>query len=84
MSGSASIQSANTWMDLLLRQSYPAQQVGIARVGTQGVELEIDLQTQQIGVTLLIGSVEPFECLIFVSQIGIECGIFAASGRFVS
>jgi len=29
---------------------------------------------QQVGVTLLISSAEPFECLIFVSQIGIECG----------
>jgi hypothetical protein len=59
-------------MSLLLRRSHQAQQVSVARVGTQGVEQKVSLQTRQQPITLLISGVEPPESLIFISQVGIQ------------
>src|SRR5215469_11890842 len=55
-----------------LRQPHLAYQFSKARVGTQGVELEESLQTQQQAIALLICGVKPLEGLIFVSQVGVE------------
>src|ERR1700738_3284800 len=71
MSASASFQRRQTGNELL-RQPDFAHQLSKPRVGVQGVELEISLQTQQIEIALLIGSVEPFEGPIFVVQLGVE------------
>src|SRR5215510_9992594 len=59
-------------MDSLLRQPHLPHQLSKAWIGTQGVKQEISLQTQHPHISLPIGDVEPPECLIFVSQIGME------------
>src|SRR5438094_3555862 len=62
----------------LLRQPHPPHQLSKLRIGTQRVEQEIGFQTDQVEIALLISSVEPFESLIFVSQVGIELSNFVS------
>src|SRR5437868_4684674 len=62
----------------LLRQPHFAHQLSKSRIGTQRVEQEIGFQTDQVEIALLISSVEPFESLIFVSQVGIELSNFVS------
>src|ERR1700693_2248807 len=71
MSGSASFQRVReTRGASLLRQPHLPHQLSVSWIGTQGVEEEIGLQTQQQPIALLIRSIEPLEGPLFVSQIG--------------
>ena len=48
-----------------------ANQFGEARVGTDVVESRRNIQTDQQAVVLAIGSIEPFERLVSISDVGI-------------
>src|ERR1700686_262938 len=56
----------------LLRESHFPHQLSKTRVGTYRIELVASFQAFQIRVTLLIGSVQPSESLIFFSQFAIK------------
>src|SRR5271166_575556 len=44
------------------------------RIGTQRVELERSVQSDQAPIVFSIGDVEPLKSLLFVSQVGVEAG----------
>src|SRR5438094_786542 len=71
-------ECGKTAMELLLRQANLPHQLSKSRIGTQRVEQEIGVQTDQVEIALLISSGEPFESLIFVSQVGIELSNFVS------
>ncbi len=58
----------------LLGQTDFAHQFGKAWIGTQRVELEVGVQTNQQPIVFLVSDVEPMKGLLFVSQVGVVAG----------
>ena len=63
----------------LWRQTDPAFQFLKPRIGPQDVHSGVELQEHQAGVAILVSLVEPLECLVGVSQCGIDKGDFVGA-----
>ena len=55
-----------------LRQPHLAHELYKARIRSQAVKNRFDLDQDQIRVALLIGLLEPHECLLFISEASVN------------